>query len=134
MQGLQIKNLEPSCVSTDPLVEAFYHAMDDNTMADFLEEKAGLWWYPILNAPLWLDMFKNASNLKAKNNAERFRHWLLEYQPSEGYNGWMGFTDGRSGSIRPSASSVRSAPATLTNFFAPNSQAKTAPASAARGG
>ena len=44
MLGLQIRNFNASCVSTDPLVEQFYRALDENKMSDFLEEEAGLWW------------------------------------------------------------------------------------------
>jgi hypothetical protein len=40
MLGLQIKHFDPSCFQTDPLVEGFYRAMDNDTMADWLEEEA----------------------------------------------------------------------------------------------
>ena len=44
MQGLQIRNYSTSGVRTDPLVAAFYRALDAGEMTEFLEEEAGLWW------------------------------------------------------------------------------------------
>lgn len=46
--GLQIKNFNSNHVTADPLVTAFYDALDRQDMRNFLAEKAGLWWYPIL--------------------------------------------------------------------------------------
>ena len=93
MLGLQIRNFTPSCVSTDPLVESFYRALSQGTMEDFLEQEAGLWWYPILKSPTWLAMFQNASNSRSRENSDKFREWLLEYKPTRGYAGWTGCTN-----------------------------------------
>lgn len=41
MLGLQIKNFSPKHVTADPLVEAFYDALDRHDMTTFLEEQAG---------------------------------------------------------------------------------------------
>ena len=100
MQGLQIDNFDPSCVKTDPLVEEFYQAMDGTPqdMQDFLIHRAGLWWYPVLDSPAWLDMFQNASKNKYAKEASRiFREWMLNYPPIDGYSGWRGYTDGTTG-------------------------------------
>lgn len=98
MQGLQIKNFDPKCVSTDPLVEDFYKALDANTMDKFLEERAGLWWYPILDSVEWLDMFQNASKCPmAKTAAAIFQDWVAEFKPQQGYTGWRGFSDSKTG-------------------------------------
>lgn len=88
MLGLQIKNFDPKHVKIEPLVSHFYEALDRGNMKSFLEEEAGIWWFPILDAPAWLDMFCNASNQKAKENAEQFCSWVNEYRPLEGYRGW----------------------------------------------
>ena len=94
MQGLQIRNFDSSVVRTDQLIEEFYKALDDDKMADFLEEKAGLWWFPILKEPEWLDMFQNASkNHAARSAAQQFRQWVENYSPPNDYTGWCGFTD-----------------------------------------
>jgi ATP-dependent DNA helicase PIF1 len=95
MLGLQIKGFNPSAVRTNPLVREFYTALENNTIPDFLEEKAGLWWFPILESPNWRDMFENASNSRARDNSERFRQWLVDYKPHDGYKGWSGFSDVR---------------------------------------
>jgi hypothetical protein len=88
MQGLEIKNFDPRHVSIDPLVVAFYDALDKKDMKNFLENKAGIWWYPILEAPTWLDMFRNASHRNARENAEQFLAWENEYKPCKTYSGW----------------------------------------------
>jgi hypothetical protein len=88
MLGLQIRNFDSKHVLIDPLVSRFYEALDKGGMTKFLEEEAGIWWFPLLDAPAWLDMFRNASHQSAKENAERFRAWENEYQPFEGYSGW----------------------------------------------
>ena len=41
MLGLQIKNFSSKHVTADPLVEAFYDALDRHDMSRFLEERAG---------------------------------------------------------------------------------------------
>jgi hypothetical protein len=41
MRGLQIKNFSSRHVTADPLVEAFYDALDRNDMRNFLEDQAG---------------------------------------------------------------------------------------------
>ena len=41
MQGLQIKNFSSKNVTADPLVEAFYDALDRHDMRNFLDEQAG---------------------------------------------------------------------------------------------
>jgi len=48
----------------------------------------GLWWFPILKSPSWLNMFQYASSKNARVNAEQFRAWVAEYKPIEGYQGW----------------------------------------------
>jgi hypothetical protein len=88
MLGLQIKNFNPNHVQIDPLVAGFYEALEKKCMKDFLENKAGIWWYPLLSAPDWLNMFRNASHRNARENAEQFRAWESEYKPMEGYQGW----------------------------------------------
>lgn len=88
MLGLQIKNFDPRHVSTDPLVDSFYRALDEGTMDTFLEEQAGIWWYPILKAPEWLRMFSEADHRDARENSVQFRDWLLTYRPTKGYAGW----------------------------------------------
>ncbi|KAG7363024.1 TPR domain protein [Nitzschia inconspicua] len=88
MMGLQIKNFDPKHVQIDPLVSRFYEALDQGDMKNFLEQEAGIWWFPILDAPAWLNMFRNASNRKGKDNSEQFRAWENEYKPLEGYKGW----------------------------------------------
>ena len=98
MQGLQIKNFDAKCVSTDPLVEEFYKALDTKTMTKFLEERAGLWWYPILDSIEWLTMFQNAcKNPMAKTAAGTFQDWVVEFKPQPGYTGWRGYTDSKTG-------------------------------------
>jgi hypothetical protein len=97
MQGLQIKNFDPKVVTTDPLVEGFYQALDNNTMDKFLDERAGLWWYPILDSVAWLNMFQNCSkNRSAQTASAIFNDWVVQYKPQEGYTGWRGFADSRS--------------------------------------
>jgi hypothetical protein len=64
-------------------------------MEDFLEDEAGLWWFPILESPKWLDMFQNASNYRSRKNAKQFCQWLADYKPLKEYKGWMGFNDGK---------------------------------------
>lgn len=88
MLGLQIKNFDAKHVQIEPLVSRFYEALDKGDMKKFLEEEAGLWWFPLLDAPAWLDMFRNASHRSAKENAEQFRSWENEYKPLDGYSGW----------------------------------------------
>jgi hypothetical protein len=88
MMGLQIRNFDPKHVHIEPLVSRFYEALDKGDMKAFLEEEAGIWWFPILDAPKWLDMFRNASNKKAKENSEQFCAWVNEYKPMDGYTGW----------------------------------------------
>jgi ATP-dependent DNA helicase PIF1 len=90
MLGLQIKNFSPRLVTTDPLVDRFYEALDEGTMQTFLEEEAGIWWYPLLNprAASWLRMFKNASSNEASDGSAVFRDWVETYKPLEGYTGW----------------------------------------------
>lgn len=41
MLGLQIKNFHSKNVTADPLVKAFYDALDNHEMRNFLEEQAG---------------------------------------------------------------------------------------------
>jgi hypothetical protein len=118
MQGLQIKNFDPKGVSTDPMVEEFYKALDTNTMDKFLEERAGLWWFPILDSIQWLDMFQNASkNPMARDAAATFREWVLQYQPQQGYTGWRGFSDSKKGlpPITPSGGTSTTAAMTPPN-------------------
>jgi len=88
MLGLQIKNFHSKNVTADPLVKAFYDALDNHEMRNFLEEQAGLWWFPILKSPTWLKMFSNASSKNARENSRQFRSWLAEYKPFDGYRGW----------------------------------------------
>jgi len=88
MLGLQIKNFHSKNVTADPLVEAFYDALDRHEMRKFLEEQAGLWWFPILKSPAWLKMFSHASSKNARENSRQFRSWLAEYKPFHGYCGW----------------------------------------------
>jgi hypothetical protein len=124
MQGLQIKNFDPKCVSTDPLVEDFYKALDNNTMEKFLHERAGLWWYPILDSIEWLDMFQNASkNPMAKTAAAAFQDWVVEYKPLPGYTGWRGFTDSKTG-LPPMTSRGTTAAMTPNPALTPTSYSK----------
>jgi len=88
MLGLQIRNFSSRHVTADPLVEAFYGALDRHDVTSFLDERAGLWWYPILKSPSWLKMFQYASSKNAKANSQQFRSWVQEYKPLEGYQGW----------------------------------------------
>lgn len=43
MSGLEIKNFCSRHVIADPLVEAFYDALDRHDMKNFLQEQAGKW-------------------------------------------------------------------------------------------
>jgi hypothetical protein len=90
MLGLQIKNFNALNVTTDPLVDSFYKALDggEQSMKTFLNEEAGIWWYPILGSPEWLRMFTGASNREALESSEVFREWLQTYKPVQGYSGW----------------------------------------------
>lgn len=92
MLGLQIRNFDPKCVKTESLVEGFYEALDLKQVSTFLEERAGIWWFPLLQTPSWLAMFQRASHKHAKKNSAQFNDWLLEYEPDESYNGWRGHT------------------------------------------
>lgn len=86
--GLQIKNFNSNHVTADPLVTAFYDALDRQDMRNFLAEKAGLWWYPILQVEPWLKMFSRATPKNARDNASTFRSWINEYKPLDDYRGW----------------------------------------------
>ena len=88
--GLEIRNFDAKQVMMDPLVKAFYKALDDDTMDDFLANQAGLWWYPILESPEWNKMFSQASHKLAKENSSQFRQWVKDYKPDPDYNGWKG--------------------------------------------
>ena len=88
MLGLQIKNFNPRHVKIDPLVAGFYDALDKQCVKSFLENEAGIWWFPVLSSPGWLNMFRNASHRNARENARQFRDWEAEYTPFEGYKGW----------------------------------------------
>mmetsp|Transcript_45674 Transcript_45674/g.111277 ORF Transcript_45674/g.111277 Transcript_45674/m.111277 type:complete len:108 (+) Transcript_45674:322-645(+) len=90
MLGLQIKNFSHHHVKTDPLVDRFYEALDggDGAMKTFLEEEAGLWWFPILRFPSWLRMFTSSRNRDALESCEVFYDWFQTYKPVEGYSGW----------------------------------------------
>ncbi|CAJ1927318.1 unnamed protein product [Cylindrotheca closterium] len=90
MDGLEIRNFDAKQVCSDPLVKAFYEAMDQDTMDDFLATQAGLWWYPILDSPEWNKMFSQASHSVAKQNSSQFRQWVKDYKPGPDYNGWKG--------------------------------------------
>ena len=92
MLGLQIRNFDPECVKTESLVEEFYEALDVHRVDTFLESRAGLWWFPLLNVPSWLSMFQDASHKDAKENARQFKDWLLDYRPDSSYRGWRGFS------------------------------------------
>ena len=90
MKGLEIRNFDYNQVRTDPLVSAFYDAMDTDTVDEFLENQAGLWWFPILEAPAWLNMFQHASHSFARSNAAQFQQWVQDYRPPVEYRGWKG--------------------------------------------
>jgi len=90
MKGLEIRNFDYKQVRTDSLVSAFYDAMDTGTVYEFLENQAGLWWFPILEAPAWLNMFQHASHSFARSNAKQFQQWVQDYRPPVEYRGWKG--------------------------------------------
>ena len=83
MAGLQIKNFSHHHVTTDPLVDRFYEALDEGegAMKTFLEADAGLWWFPILRSPSWLQMFTRSRNRDALESCEVFRDWYDTYKP-----------------------------------------------------
>jgi hypothetical protein len=96
MAGLQIRNFSQLGVFTNPLVHDFYQALAADTVSDFLRDRAGLWWYPILDHPEWHTMFTEASSTAgARANAETFRHWVANYQPPDNYQGWKGYNEQR---------------------------------------
>jgi hypothetical protein len=90
MQGLEIRNFDARQVQSDPLVDAFYRALNDGSVDEFLETEAGLWWFPILESPEWLKMFCNASNSLARLNSAQFQQWVQDYRPPQDYKGWRG--------------------------------------------
>jgi hypothetical protein len=94
MAGLQIRNFSPRHVMTNPLVDGFYQALAKDTIPDFLRERAGLWWYPLLQYPEWLKMFREASSTaNSKKNSQQFQLWMANYKPDKSYQGWMGYTE-----------------------------------------
>jgi hypothetical protein len=119
MAGLQIRNFSPHHVLTNPLVDVFYQALANDTVPDFLRDQAGLWWYPLLQHPAWLDMFSNASGTSAtKANAAQFQEWIANYKPHDDYRGWMGYSEGkdksRVGTVLPVPTTDVTSPPTLS--------------------
>lgn len=86
--GLQIKNFNPKKVTSDSLVKEFYDALERKDTKKFLDEKAGLWWYPILKSPTWTDMFSSAHGKYSRENSKQFREWISVYRPKNDYMGW----------------------------------------------
>jgi hypothetical protein len=87
MVGLQINNVNPNHVHIDPLISGSYEALEKKCRKKFLENKACIWWYALLSAPEWLNMFRYASHRNARENVERFHAWESEYKPLGAYQG-----------------------------------------------
>jgi ATP-dependent exoDNAse (exonuclease V) alpha subunit len=74
------------------LVRHFYDAIatgDDAVVASFLEQRAGLFWFPILEAnthPGWLDLFRHAQGNTAA--ADKFSQWVCRYSPKPSLEHW----------------------------------------------
>eukprot|EP00934_Nitzschia_sp_Nitz4_P002831 Nitzschia sp. Nitz4//scaffold115_size69933//38129//41566//NITZ4_006005-RA/size69933-processed-gene-0.119-mRNA-1//-1//CDS//3329533508//2821//frame0 len=60
-------------------------------LESFLEHQAGLWWYPLLDHPEWLAMFRNTGNPNATYYSKQFREWVANYEPDKDYSGWRGY-------------------------------------------
>jgi hypothetical protein len=84
--GLHIVDYKADKVRCHSLVKGFYSAVEKGKdgVNRFLEEEAGMWWYPLLSNP---EILKRLCVGKGPYT-DLFKSWVWKHRPKKGYVGW----------------------------------------------
>jgi hypothetical protein len=93
--GFEMRHFKANLVRADPLVLEFYEVVkmgSQSAMDMFLRERAGMWWYPLLNHHELLSMLchtcEDKENRVKGAESKQFLAWLKKYGPNSSYSGW----------------------------------------------
>jgi hypothetical protein len=84
---LQIQGYDYTKVTANPLILSFYHAIEIGPakIEEFLMNKAGQWWYPLLDHPEILSLLTKGDGA---TYTKEFRSWVFCHHPTPNYKGW----------------------------------------------